>query len=440
MRNPIFVTEDISTKYPPLVLYKPKSIHGSSFSSIDFPQFQHSQKLLQYQSIHEHHNSNDSIILLNVQSQHHHRHLHLHQHRYISYDHSSKGNRKKTSPLIRLFPELFDYILSYLPPSSLLALSLTCHQFTHPSLTRLYRAPYIGSFTTFKTILYYMKQPTITQYATSSSTITTTSSSSFSVIRNLSIRSKLHAYHHVRYIKMISLQHLPVGILNTLTDTILMEFIKGCCMSLQWLDLSQCKSLTTHGLLQILQYCPHLICLKMNDCSQAMTDQVLIQGISYYCKHLIQLEMNACHWITNDGIRYLQDHCRSLKHIQISYCKKVTGYEIVQLGSKTGGLITLRMKACGRVTDKDIELLSIKSPHLKYLHLESNSKSRELTFDNFLSCLKKWKELKILRIVKPLVVHAGPCERGKLFHQEEELKKMFSNLEIVDQTPGDEHW
>eukprot|EP00730_Choanoeca_flexa_P001906 TRINITY_DN10834_c0_g1_i6.p1 TRINITY_DN10834_c0_g1~~TRINITY_DN10834_c0_g1_i6.p1 ORF type:complete len:936 (+),score=119.08 TRINITY_DN10834_c0_g1_i6:148-2955(+) len=192
-------------------------------------------------------------------------------------------------------------------------------------------------------------------------------------IRYLDISYNNHFGDHiVRSIGQGSAAPLSVEVailaqLTRLTDTGMRHFARGCT-GLQHLDLTGCTQLTDGSLTVVVTALPELTYLNLKGCSK-IGDATLQSIQSYGMDKLQWLDLSDCVSLTDIGIEALGGGCPLLRTLNLSNVLATTDNCMQQLAYGCPRLSWLALTGCGSITDKGVLYLVGACRRMRSLHL-----------------------------------------------------------------------
>ena len=128
------------------------------------------------------------------------------------------------------------------------------------------------------------------------------------------------------------------------------------------LDLSGCYDLTDAAIQAIVENCPNLINLNLNRCHQITDATVGI--IAKNCPKLKSLNLNGCNQITDAAIQAIAKIYPNLRSLDLSWCSKITYAAILAIARNCLHLISLNLNWGPQITDEDTQTIVRSYPHL----------------------------------------------------------------------------
>jgi EIN3-binding F-box protein len=143
-----------------------------------------------------------------------------------------------------------------------------------------------------------------------------------------------------------------------------------CCPSLENLDLSQLTDLSDEGIVSVLEGCgKHLVSLNLTKCTD-ITD-VALAAIASHCGELERLTLDGCYQVGDNGLQLLAADCTSLKEVDLSGTS-ITDAGLRALVSARGlWLRSLTLTGCVNLTDESLSLIEDCCPSLGALNLRN---------------------------------------------------------------------
>ncbi|CBZ52743.1 F-box/LRR-repeat protein 20, related [Neospora caninum Liverpool] len=139
------------------------------------------------------------------------------------------------------------------------------------------------------------------------------------------------------------------------------------CRNLTSLNLGFCSGVNDLSVCCLLQSCPSLRTLVLND---ARISDVALKAIGDCLgENLFELALHRSDKITNEGLRVLARACPNLVLLSLSSCSQVTDAGVVEIAESCRRLLKLRLDGT-RVTDVAIRAVGQSLRRLRYLHLQ----------------------------------------------------------------------
>ncbi|MBT7088704.1 hypothetical protein HN928_07060, partial [bacterium] len=137
------------------------------------------------------------------------------------------------------------------------------------------------------------------------------------------------------------------------------------------LDLSGCYDLTDAAIQAIVENCPNLINLNLNRCHQITDATVGI--IAKNCPKLKSLNLNGC------NLKAPHIKSKSLTHLTLKGCHQITDEAIQAIAENCPNLISLDLNGCHQITDETIKAIAKYCPKLRNLNLSGCSNLTDAT-------------------------------------------------------------
>jgi len=143
-----------------------------------------------------------------------------------------------------------------------------------------------------------------------------------------------------------------------------------CCPSLENLDLSQMTDLSDEGIISVIDGCGRqLVSLNLTKCTN-ITD-VAVAAIASHCGDLERLTLDGCHQIGDLGLQMLAADCPLLKDVDVSGTS-ITDAGLRALVTSRGlWLRSLTLTGCVNLTDESLSLIEDCCPSLGALNLRN---------------------------------------------------------------------
>lgn len=143
-----------------------------------------------------------------------------------------------------------------------------------------------------------------------------------------------------------------------------------CCPSLENLDLSELTDLSDEGIVSVIEGCgEHLVSLNLTKCTN-ITD-VAVAAIASRCGDLERLTLDGCYQVEDYGLQMLAAECTLLKEVDVSGTS-ITDAGLRALVTSRGlWLRSLTLTGCVNLTDESLSLIEDCCPSLGALNLRN---------------------------------------------------------------------
>ncbi|KAF3795745.1 F-box/LRR-repeat protein 3 [Nymphaea thermarum] len=186
--------------------------------------------------------------------------------------------------------------------------------------------------------------------------------------------------------------------------------------SLQKIDVSRCRNISTLGVISFLKGNKRVQELGAGYCLNDFTCQLLskmtdlkyltairldawelypefLGNISRNCQCLSEIGLSKCAGVTDEGINNLTEHCKDLRVLDITCCHELTDAALAAIAHSCKNLRCLKMESCGLFTEKGLEKIGADRSFLHELDLTDCSID-----DVSLKHISKCRELQILKL------------------------------------------
>ena len=168
--------------------------------------------------------------------------------------------------------------------------------------------------------------------------------------------------------KLINLQELYIDECRFLDDEG-MQPIAQNCRSLESLSISSCIELTDESVFFIAACLPGL---KYLDISRINMSDIALNRISQFCTQLETLIISQLsNHTTTDGICKVIRHSPHLKYLDLSMCtRQVNDNVVLTIGDCCPNMQSLNLYQCDAITDQSMVTLGLKCRSLKALNVD----------------------------------------------------------------------
>lgn len=129
------------------------------------------------------------------------------------------------------------------------------------------------------------------------------------------------------------------------------------------LDVSSCQSLTDSSIKKLVESCPYLSTLCLEECKFTEGGVNCIAENGYSLK---TLKLAYCKGVTNASLEKLSNGCPGLIHLDLSYCTNVTIDELQKVLVKWQTLKILNLRGFHQLTTEAIQHPNIQSLNLSW--------------------------------------------------------------------------
>ena len=150
--------------------------------------------------------------------------------------------------------------------------------------------------------------------------------------------------------------HIPIGVL--------ISFLSAC-QNLNSLDISNCRSMTSTGMIAIA---PHLCKLKCVDISFTDTTDAGVIALAEHCPHLVNVLLNGLN-INDASIIALARYCKHIQSLSLDVCE-ITDSSLMRIADELPDIISISVQDCHLLTNIGFTSLAQKMSKLKYFNCE----------------------------------------------------------------------
>ncbi|XP_043226730.1 F-box/LRR-repeat protein 7-like isoform X1 [Amphibalanus amphitrite] len=192
------------------------------------------------------------------------------------------------------------------------------------------------------------------------------------------------------------LRHLELRGCANVSNQALFEVVTNC-PGLEHLDVTGCHRITCIDFSsEALAGSERQLCLQyidLTDC-HSLTDAGL-QVIVHNCPQLQHLYMRRCDQLTDLGIRHVPSYCVSLREFSISDCSRVTDYGLHELARLGPTLRYLSVAKCDRVSDAGVKQVARSCYKLRYLNVRGCEAVSDASMEVVARCCQRLRALDI---------------------------------------------
>ena len=140
--------------------------------------------------------------------------------------------------------------------------------------------------------------------------------------------------------------------------------------NLEGVVISGCNKVTDEGIEKLLKQ-SKVTTLRFVDLSwcRKLTSHCLINGVSYL-ENLTSIILINCENIDDDGVICISENCTKLKVFEVENCTKLTDNSLVSMSTHCSHLTILNLDCIENITDKGVFSLCKNCTELKILELE----------------------------------------------------------------------
>ena len=133
-----------------------------------------------------------------------------------------------------------------------------------------------------------------------------------------------------------------------------LRIIAASLNNLEYLNLTNCNSITDRGLSQVAHCCTKLNTLKLGGCYKIGESGIWAFYELENCPHLQKIELFRCIYVSNSALLSVAKRCPSLTMINISECSDIDTKAMVKFVKLNNKLKVLRASQCPRGIDDGV--------------------------------------------------------------------------------------
>ncbi|GAB1599807.1 F-box/LRR-repeat protein 15-like [Argonauta hians] len=191
-----------------------------------------------------------------------------------------------------------------------------------------------------------------------------------------------------------SLRQLDLSTISDQISSTAFNIITANIQYLTCLNLKNCtQCVSEEVLINLIEYNPRLTKVSFKNCN-SLSDRVLLT-LSASCLHLTHLNLSHCTWLHNVGLITIAFKCHSLKYVNINSCLNITDESIRILVFNCHKLNTLKLNSIYNITDYSIEMISKACPELVFLDIRGCYQLTETCIRFIVTYCKSLKILKV---------------------------------------------
>ncbi|GLJ15214.1 hypothetical protein SUGI_0248700 [Cryptomeria japonica] len=160
--------------------------------------------------------------------------------------------------------------------------------------------------------------------------------------------------------------------------------------SLQGLDVSKCRNISSTGIVNLASVSPELRQLTLAYCIPITSDlassqtfkrlQIIkfdgckisstaLESFGRSCKHLRELSLSKCIGVTDEELKRFLAYCIELNKLDLTCCHDLTDVALLAVARSCRHLSSLKIESCHLVTEKSLTMLGPGCPFLQELDL-----------------------------------------------------------------------
>ncbi|GLJ38502.1 hypothetical protein SUGI_0784590 [Cryptomeria japonica] len=160
--------------------------------------------------------------------------------------------------------------------------------------------------------------------------------------------------------------------------------------SLQGLDVSKCRNISSTGIINLASVSPELRQLTLAYCIPITSDlansqtfdrlqivkfdgckisSTALASVGRSCKYLRELSLSKCIGVTDEELKGFLTYCRELNKLDLTCCCDLTDVALSAVAMSCRYLSSLKIESCHLVTEKSLTMLGEGCPFLEELDL-----------------------------------------------------------------------
>ena len=190
-----------------------------------------------------------------------------------------------------------------------------------------------------------------------------------------------------------SLSVMKLANLPRVTDTGVRHFGRGCANAFH-IDLSHCTNLTDASMSVLLSHAVYLRELNLAGCDK-VSDGTLLALQANNIDSLQWLDLTECISLTDHGVEALGDATPFLQHLSLAGCTGITDEAFKELVFGCQVLEWLSIAYCPQLSDRALELIGTGCKSLRTLHLFGVTNITSGAFERLLGTCSSLRTLSV---------------------------------------------